>query len=79
MNSFLIHYKEGVDLLNIDVISTLEGLLLVQVSEQKQIDKYKAVHLVNTILRQLDQADFTSLTFMIEIIINSMGRFITGC
>ena len=79
MNSFLIHYKEGVDLLNIDVISTLEGLLLVQVSEQKQIDKYKAVHLVNTILRQLDQADFTSLTFMIEIITNSMGRFITGC
>ena len=67
------------DLLNIDVISTLEGLLLVQVSEQKQIDKYKAVHLVNTILRQLDQADFTSLTFMIEIITNSMGRFITGC
>ena len=79
MNSFLIHYKEGVDLLNIDVISTLEGLLLVLVSEQKQIDKYKAVHLVNTILRQLDQADFTSLTFMIEIITNSMGRFITGC
>ena len=67
------------DLLNIDVISTLEGLLLVQVSEQKQIDKYKAVHLVNTILRQLDQADFTSLTFMIEMIILSMGRFITGC
>ena len=67
------------DLLNIDVISTLEGLLLVLVSEQKQIDKYKAVHLVNTILRQLDQADFTSLTFMIEIITNSMGRFITGC
>ena len=66
-------------MLNIDVISTLEGLLLVQVSEQKQIDKYKAVHLVNTILRQLDQADFTSLTFMIEIITNSMGRFITGC
>ena len=79
MNSFLIHYKEGVDLLNIDMISTLEGLLLVLVSEQKQIDKYKAVHLVNTILRQLDQADFTSLTFMIEIITNSMGRFITGC
>ena len=66
-------------MLNIDVISTLEGLLLVQVSEQKQIDKYKAVHLVNTISRQLDQADFTSLTFMIEIITNSMGRFITGC
>ena len=66
-------------MLNIDVISTLEGLLLVQVSEQKQIDKYKAVHLVNTILRQLDQADFSSLTFMIEIITNSMGRFITGC